>query len=529
MNAPVFPLALPKSAENTARAQLRQAQKALRILVQQAQWDDVLEQGSALDAKYPDDAFVLGCLGAAHFALSNLDQAQGLFERVIAIAPNDTLARVNLASVLMNQNAFEQACAIAKEATKRAPKSPASFRIYAAALNSAGDTSAAIQAAQTCLRLNPNQPDTHAMLGDIHRASGALQEAELSYAQALAQSAFYAPAHYGLSIVHKYTASDSHLEAMVHLYQSELSPKDRRHIAFALAKAFDDIEQYEAAFAMLADANALRKAELNYNPIQDEMKFQALETSTAQLAQLSDIAPLSPIKTVPIFVVGMPRSGTSVTERILSSHSQIIGAGELTYASKLGSKMAFGHEEITRSKIKAFRKNYLKALNRHSHGAPYVVDKMPQNFNLLALIIKAIPEAKIIHIQRDPAATCWSNYKQFFSNPGLKYCYDLADTVAYYRQYETLMDRYTAMFPNRIYALDYDAMVTAPEQQIPELLAGIGLDMQSACLRHHKTDGVTATASSVQVRQALYAGSSQKWRSYAPYIGTAFDVFHTDR
>lgn len=527
MNAPLFALAQPKPAPAQAAQAQHQAQLALRSQVKQGHWNSVLEHGGVLDADHPNTPFVLSCLGAAHFALSDLDKAHDIFERVIVLDPDDMLARVNLASILVAQTAFDRACIVAQEATQRAPRLPAAYKVLAEALNGAGDMTAALQAVQTCLSLNSNQPNIHSMAGDIHRVSGRLQAAELSYAHALAQSAFYAPAHYGLSIVHKYTPSDPHLAAMVQLYQSDLSPLDRRHIAFALAKAFDEIEHYEAAFAMLADANALRKAELNYDPKKNVMKFQALETSNARLSQLRDITRPQPAKTVPIFVVGMPRSGTSVTERILASHSQITGAGELTYASKFGSKMIFGHETITRSKVKAFRKHYLKALEKHSEGAPYVVDKMPQNFNLLGLIIKAIPEAKIIHVQRDPAATCWSNYKQFFSNPGLKYCYDLADTVDYYRQYAALMARFEVDFPGRILSLDYDAMVSGPEQHIRAMLEGIGLEMQSACLRHHQTDGVTATASSVQVRRALYAGSSQKWQSYAPYIDGAFDVFHT--
>ncbi|MFT6425856.1 MAG: tetratricopeptide (TPR) repeat protein [Celeribacter sp.] len=526
MNAPLalFPDKAPIKISNTDAC--RQAQLALQTLVQKAQWDAVIPQARALNLTYPNTPFIHNALGAAYYATHQFALARDHFEHARALAPTDALAYLNLSKSHMHLKNHALALDAAKQAVHFAPQNSDAHKALGLANTEIGNTGAALKALEASAKLTP-APDTLTRLGDVHRSLGAFTSAEQCYTRALTQSAFFTPAHLGLSTVHHYTSTDPHLEAMVHLYQSDLSQNDRRNLGFALAKAFDSIDEVETAFALLADANALHKATIKYHPSKDSTKFHALHTSADSLAQLPDLL-CDQAMPIPIFLIGMPRSGTSLTERILSNHSAVIGAGELRYAAQFGSDMVFGRHDINTQALETFRMEYFKALKKHAGQTRYIVDKMPQNFTLLGVIAKAIPEAKIVHVKRDAAATCWSNYKQHFSSPGLQYCYDLGDTVAYYQLYSKLMKRWETQFANRIVTLDYDALTSDPEHHIPRLMSDLGLSMEAACLTPHENTNATATASAVQVRKELYSGSSKRWRRYEPFIGDAFDPLYID-
>lgn len=219
----------------------------------------------------------------------------------------------------------------------------------------------------------------------------------------------------------------------------------------------------------------------------------------------------------------MPRSGTTLVEQIVSSHSKVTGAGELRFVQQFGLKMAFGTQEINERNLLNFREQYLNSLIQLGEGNLYITDKMPTNFQFIGLICRAFPETKIIHVKRDPAATCWSNFKHYFPASGLGYCYDLDDVVRYYQMYEDLMDFWNERYPDRIYRLDYDELTLDQEYETKRLISHLGLDWQEACLSPQKNKRAVKTASNQQVRQKVYKGSSQQWRKFGPYFDGAFD------
>jgi hypothetical protein len=210
-------------------------------------------------------------------------------------------------------------------------------------------------------------------------------------------------------------------------------------------------------------------------------------------------------------------------EQIISSHSKVTGAGELSYMSQYGSAISTALETPNQPNILNVRRNYLSKLKEISQGNNFVTDKMPQNFRFISLICAAIPEAKIIHVQRDAAATCWSNYKQYFVSKNIGYCYDLKDVVAYYELYKDLMDFYQSEYSSRIYNLDYDKLAADQENQTRQLIKHLDLNWEIGCLSPHKNKRSVRTASQQQVRKEVYSDSSKEWRKYEPYLRGAFD------
>ena len=219
----------------------------------------------------------------------------------------------------------------------------------------------------------------------------------------------------------------------------------------------------------------------------------------------------------------MPRSGTTLIEQIISSHSQVTGAGELSSVSKYGSAIATGGKPVNKLVISEFREKYLSEAAMFLKGNSIFTDKMPQNFRFIPLICAAFPEAKIIHVKRDAAATCWSNYKQYFVSKNIGYCYDLEDVTKYYKLYKNLMSLWQSDYSDRIYNLDYDQLTTNQEKETRKLINHLKIDWDEACISPYNKRSVR-TASQQQVREHVYQGSSEVWRKYEMFLNGAFDI-----
>ena len=268
-----------------------------------------------------------------------------------------------------------------------------------------------------------------------------------------------------------------------------------------------------------------RKKLLNYNINKDVERFRKIKSNYPQIAYNS----LEPEKfskdLMPIFIVGMPRSGTTLVEQIISSHSEVTGAGELDFAAQFGAAIATGITEVNNESLLNFRSKYLTKLKSLSNKNLIITDKMPQNFRYIGLLAAAFPEAKIIHVKRNPAAVCWANYKQYFVSKNIGYCYAIDDVISYHKLYENLMDFWTNTLSNRIYKLDYELLTVNQESETRQLIEYLGLDWDEKCLSPQNNMRSVATASNVQVRKKVYRGSSEQWRKYQPFLNGALDSF----
>ena len=268
---------------------------------------------------------------------------------------------------------------------------------------------------------------------------------------------------------------------------------------------------------------ALRQKLLGYEFTQDEHLFNQIKRTAPKFKDVALNAASAPITHTPIFILGMPRSGTTLVEQIVSSHTEVTGAGELDYVSQFGTKLVAGLTTPTLEVVSEFRKRYLTELAKRAEGQAFVTDKMPQNFQHIALICAAIPEAKIVHVQRSAEATCWSNFKHYFTSKGLGYSYNLSDTINYYGLYKDLMHFWSQSYSDRIYNLDYDKLTENQTSETRRLIKCLGLKWEDACLAPQNNKRSVKTSSQQQVRKKVYKGSSQAWRKYEPFLGGAFD------
>jgi len=213
-----------------------------------------------------------------------------------------------------------------------------------------------------------------------------------------------------------------------------------------------------------------------------------------------------------------------LVEQIISSHSLVTGAGELTFARRFAEKLFQKNSQISQPDVESFRLEYLNELNKIPGRKQYVIDKMPHNFRFLPLLINAFPEAKIVHVKRNPAATCWSNFKTYFAGDGLGYSYDLSDISAYYNLYKKITDHWTFKYTDLVVNCDYETLTSHPHKETKILISELNLEWENSCLKPHLNKRPVSTASQRQVRNPIYRNSSKNWEKYIKYINGAFDI-----
>ena len=463
---------------------------ALIKLYNQNRLIQVFDEAQKLTKRYTKSLALWNLMGASAAQLGRLDDAILAFQQALSIKPDYAEAYNNMGNALKEK----------------------------------GKLAEAIEAFNKALSFKPDYADAYNNMGNALQDQGKLEEAIQAYTKALSIKPDYATAHYNLSSIKKYNSDDKHFLQVKELYdQKGLSDGARCQLSFALAKMYEDIGKLDKAYSHLSEGNALRKKLLNYSIDQDKSLFTKLKITQPKILKNSLKIGESSTDPTPIFILGMPRSGTTLVEQIISSHFNVTGAGELNYIKQFGIRLATGDALTTTLAISTFRDKYLSELSKVSNGKSFVTDKMPHNFRFIPLICAAFPDAKIVHVQRNAAATCWSNFKQYFDMLGLGYCYDLQDIVSYYNLYKDLMQLWQIEYDDRIYNLNYENLTTDQENETRKLVKYLELNWEEACLSPHKNKRSVGTASQQQVRKKVYTGSSEVWFKYKPFLNGAFD------
>ena len=457
---------------------------------QNGRLDDAEKLSISITQEFPKYQFGWKVLGAVLNQLGRIPESVVAKEKAVKLAPNDAEAHYNLGNTLQELGRLDEALASFAQA----------------------------------IALKPDYAEAQNNLGNTLQELGRLDEALASFAQAIALKPDFAEAHRNLTRMKKFDAQDEQYSKMLELYYNEdISEEQRCNINFGLAKACEDLGNFEQAFTHYGEGNVLRKKLLNYDINQDVELFKQLKSSYPKIKKNS----LEPDKLsrnpMPVFILGMPRSGTTLVEQIVSSHSQVTGAGELNFAAQCGAAIATNFIEVNNKSLFDFRDKYLDKLQNVSNGNLIVTDKMPQNFRFIGLLAAAFPEAKIIHVKRNPAAVCWANYKQYFVSKNIGYCYSIDDVISYYKLYENLMDFWISTLSKRIYNLDYELITVNQASETRQLIDYLGLDWDEKCLSPQNNTRSVATASSLQVRKKVYQGSSEQWKNYQPFLDGAFD------
>ena len=465
-----------------------------------------------------------------HYQAGRLEDAETLARSLTQQFPKHPFGWKVLGLVFKQTRRLNESLLSMEECVELSPQDAESHSNLGVTLQELGRLDEAEASYRQAVTLKPDFAKAHSNLGVTLRELGRLDDAEASYREAIALKPDYAEAHRNLAITKKFSSEDEQFLQMQALYRDPaISEKDRCHICFALAKASEDLEDCATAFQFYAEGNALRKKQLGYEKAQDSRLFEKLKASYPPITANTFAPTIVASEPTPIFIVGMPRSGTTLVEQIISSHPLVTGAGELGFASQFGSSIAVGQTPVNAEALMAFREEYLNAMKQRSEGNAIVTDKMPQNFQFLGLIARALPESKIIHVKRDPAAVCWANYTQYFVKNSFGYCYSLDDILHYHELYQDLMEYWHQALPNRIYDLDYEALTENQEEETRKLISQLGLEWDDACLSPQDNRRAVATASNVQVRQKVYHGSSERWKRYEPYLNSALNCLGVDK
>jgi tetratricopeptide (TPR) repeat protein len=531
-------------------------------LYNQGQLATVVEQAQALTEQYPEAFIVWNLLGAAATQIGKLDQGILAFKKVTAIKPDYADAYNNMGNALKEQGKLEEAIEAYNKALAIKPDYAEAYNNMGSALKDQGKLEEAIEAYNKALAIKPDNAEAYYNMGNALKDQGKLEEAIEAYNKALAikpdkaeaynnmgvtlqdqgklEEAIeaynkalaikpdYADAHRHLSILTKYTSDTAQIsEVEAFLEKTDLNDSDRCNLLYTKAKIQEDLGDLSAAYASYVAGGGLRQKLLKYEFMRDEHLFDQIKRTAPKFKDVALNAASEPITHTPIFLLGMPRSGTTLVEQIASSHSEVTGAGELPYVSQFGGQLAGGLTAPTIEAVSVFRERYLTELSKRAEAQAFVTDKLPQNFQHIALICAAFPEAKIIHVLRNAEATCWSNFKHYFASKDLGYSYSLRDTIAYYGLYKDLMHFWSQSYSNRIYNLDYDKLTEDQEPETRRLIEYLGLNWEDACLAPQNNKRSVKTASQQQVRKKVYKGSSQAWRKYEPFLDGVFNELET--
>ena len=480
----------------------------------------------ALELK-PDYADVHYNLGIALHAQGKLKAAISAFREALELKPGYAEAYYNLGIALNDQGTLDEAVAAYHEAVAQKPDYAEAHNNLGNALKDQGKLDQAVAAFRKSLELKPNTSETHSNLGNALNSLGKMAEAVASYRQALAIKPDNAEAHRHLAGVETRSEYDNDIKAMEAAYGAPgLGDQARMHLAFGLGKSFEDLRQYEKAFGFFVTGNAIKRGTYEFSMESIEGYFECLmNLFTPDLFGKHQAAGSS--DETPIFVLGMPRSGTILVEQILASHPNVHGAGELACLNRIVTSNFRGVDDphftgsISQASIGDFSSaggEYIAMIRERADAERFITDKMPENFRLIGMIKLLLPKAKIIHCCRDPLDTCLSIFKNYFSGGGISYAYNLGELGQYYNLYSELMAHWGTVLPDFIYDIHYEDLVADQESQSRALVAHCGLEWDDACLEFHKTDRPIRTASNVQVRRPIYQDSVRSWKHYEDWL-----------
>lgn len=501
-------------------------------------------------------------LGNALMAVRRLDEAIAHYQRALALQPNLAQTHNNLGNVLVNVGRadeaiphYEHALALnpdyvevfnnlgfalqgmgrleeAKEKYRRAlalkPDYTQAHNNLANALASGGEFVAALASYDRAITLRPDYAQAHHNRGMVLRDLGDLAGAEHAYQRAI-ELAPNNPRYYrSLTDVTVLTADDRHLQAMQAMEHdiAALPPADQAELHFALGKVYAGLEQWEVSFRHLLAGNAIKRREIAYDEAASLGSLARIQqVFTAELLQRRREA--GDPSDVPVFIVGMPRSGTTLVEQILASHPAVFGAGErveIIRAAETLDEFPAAVASASDATLRRLGTDYVATLTALAPGATRITDKMPVNFAYIGLIRLMLPNARIIHVRRDPIDTCLSCFSTMFAT-GQPHTWELAELGRYYRAYAALMQHWRDVLPpDAMLEVDYEDVVADLEREARRLVAYCGLAWDTACLRFHATERPIRTASATQVRHPVYRTSVGRARAYGDLLRPLIDA-----
>lgn len=458
------------------------------------------------------------------------DDAEILLENAVALAPDYDALRYDYALILLRRHKHVRAREEMEKLLKKDPDNREYRTTHATICTGFGDYEKALPLYREILDETPNRPELHLSIAHALKTVGRTHEAIESYRAAAAARPHFGDAYWSLANLKTYRFTDMEIAQM---RAQESAPRvgleDRYHLCFALGKALEDRGDYAESFKYYERGNALKKTESRYRPepLERNARLQAEVCTRDFFAGKQGVGCDSP---APIFIVGLPRAGSTLLEQILASHTQVEGTMELADILRMVQELQ-GREtkdspprypailaELEPKEFKRLGEKYLADTRVYRTGRPFFIDKMPNNFRHLSLIHLILPNAKIIDARREPLACCFSNYKQLFAS-GQQFTYSVEDITRYYRMYVDLMAHWDRALPGKVLRVQHEDVVADLESNVRRILEFCNLDFEQACVDFHKTERRVHTASSEQVRQPINRQGVDQWRNFEPWLG----------
>jgi tetratricopeptide (TPR) repeat protein len=478
---------------------------------------------------------LLARIGLAHDVL---DDADILLEAVLKLAPDYQAARYDYAMALLRRQKHAQAIVELETLLLTEPRNRAYRTTYATAKVGLGEHEEALKIYRELVADAPGATqaaELHLSIGHCFKALGSQSEAILAYREAASAHPSFGDAYWSLANLKTYRFTDDEISRMRAQQAAETTAEiDRYHLCFALGKALEDRGEYAEAFGFYDRGNALKRAETRYRPepVERNTRLQkAICTSELFAARRHAGSP----DASPIFIVGLPRSGSTLLEQILASHSQVEGTMELATIPRMvlelqgrvpDSENPRYPRVLAELKAEEFRKlgdKYLAETSGYRTGKPHFIDKMPNNFRHLGLIHLILPNAKIIDARRNALACCFSNFKQLFAS-GQDFTYGLEEIGRYYRTYVELMTHWDSVLPGKVLRVEHEEVVEDLDASVRRILEFCGLEFEPQCVEFYKTERSIRTASSEQVRRPIFKEGLDQWRYFEPWLGALKEV-----
>jgi tetratricopeptide (TPR) repeat protein len=468
----------------------------------------------------PFDVAAIRMLAELAARIGRMKDAENLLRRAVELAPSFTAARANLALVVSRLGRPAEALELLDEVFRAEPEAIGHLNLKAATLGRLGDFDEAIRLYEAVLERAPKQARVWLSYGHMLKTIGKQTEGIAAYRRAIALNPALGEAWWSLANLKTVEFDDQDIAAMrAALEGPGLTDEDRFHLDFALGKAMHDAQRTAEAFAHYAAGNALRRKQ---QPFQGEDVTRTVDRSIERFTADVLASPGGSDAPDPIFIVGMPRAGSTLVEQILASHPLVEGTSELPDLPAVARERK-GYPgsaaTMTADERQAAGEAYLKRASvQRRTDRPYFVDKLPNNWLFVPFIQLVLPNAKIIDARRHPLGCCFSNFRQHFAR-GQDFTYDLADLGRYYADYVRLMAHVDTLLPGRVHRVIYERMVADTEQEVRALLDYCALEFDPACLAFHETERAVRTASSEQVRRPIYRDATDEWQRYAEHLG----------
>jgi tetratricopeptide (TPR) repeat protein len=480
--------------------------------------------------QHPNDVAALRMLAEVAARLRRYGDAEALLERCVDLAPGFDAARANYALILNRQAKTAAALVQVNRLLERDPRNPSYRNLQAAVLANLGSYAESMAVYEQVLKEFPRQPRVWMSYGHSLKTAGRVEDSIAAYRRAIEMQPTLGESYWSMANLKTFRFTTEDLAAMrAALERTDLTDDDRLHFEFSLGKALEDRGSYDESFAHYDQGNALRRKTNPYRATETTgcvRRSKSTYTPEFFAARTGSGAPPPD----PIFVLGLPRAGSTLIEQILASHSQVEGTMELPDIPALARELAGREErdederypamvlELGAEQLRALGERYLAGTRvQRKIGRPFFIDKMPNNWQHVGLIHLLLPNAKIIDARRHPVGCCFSGFKQHFAR-GQNFSYSLTDIGAYYRDYVDLMAHIDRVLPGRVHRVIYERMVDDTEAEVRRLLEYCCLPFEAGCLRFYENERAVRTASSEQVRQPIFREGVDQWRHFEPWL-----------